>query len=117
MGPAAVDDEARSCLPAASQALSPDCAGHPCYKSWVWLAQALEEALEQQAGVLFWAGSVAIFNSQSTSFNNRTTISLCLPLPCPFLSLSSGPFCMCSILLPQRLSKALLQRSCDRVLY
>lgn len=55
MGPAAVDDEAKSCLPAALQApQTVKHCSHPCRDSWAWLAQAREEALEQQAGILFW---------------------------------------------------------------
>lgn len=51
---------------------------YPCHTSWVWLAQARRKlGAEQQAGVLFLAGSVAIFKSQSTC-NHTTIISLCL---------------------------------------
>ena len=115
MGPAAVDDEAKSCLPAAFQA--PQTAKHcyhPCHNSWVWLAQAWEEALEKQAGILFWQAA-----SRSSSHSRlpapKLQPFLCLPLPNPPLTLRSDPFCICSLLLsiasPESPLATLLQRS------
>lgn len=114
MGPAAVDDEAKSCLPAASQApqTAKQCS-HPCHNSWVWLAQARGEALETQAGILFWQAA-----SRSSSHNRPPATK---PQPflfvflCPFLCLPSRPFCIFSLLLPPASPEiplaALLRRS------
>lgn len=115
MGPAAVDDEAKSCLPAAFQAPQTvkQC-GHPCHNSWVWLAQARGEALEKRAGILFWQAA-----SRSSSHNRLPATK-----PQPFLfvflcpahsSLPSHPFCIISILLspasPEIPFAALLRQS------
>lgn len=51
----------------------------------------------------FLAGSVAIFNSQLTSCNHTTATSLCLLLPCLFFPPTAYRFCICSLLLLQRL--------------
>lgn len=116
MGPAAVDDEAKSCLPAAFQ--TPQTAkhcSHPCHNSWVWLAQARGEALEKQAGILFWQAA-----SRSSSHNRPPAtnpqpflfVFLCAAHSSPYLPTHFAYSAYCS---PQRLPKSHSQRSCGRV--
>lgn len=86
-GPAAVDDEAKSCLPAPLQ--TPQTVKHcrhPCRNSWVWLAQARGEALEKQAGILFWQAASRSSKSPSTCNQNHNHFSLfsfALPIHLP----------------------------------
>lgn len=111
-GPAAVDDEAKSCLPAAFQA--PQTAkrcSHPCHNSWVWLAQARGEALEKQAGILFWqAASRSSSHNRppATKHHNHFSLSS-FAHSSPYLPTRFAYSAYC---FPQRLSKYHSQRSC-----
>lgn len=113
MGPAAVDDEARSCLPAASQALSPDCAATPVTgagSGWPKLWRKLWSNIffgRQRRDLQFAVDLLQPYHHFSLS-------SFALPIPLPiFWTILHVQH----IAPPQRLLKALLQRSCDRVLY
>lgn len=85
MGPAAADDEAKSCLPATLLHSDPPDreAPQPPLSPAPGLVGPSSGGSSGETGRdSFLAGSVAILKSQSTSCNQTTAISLCLPLPC-----------------------------------